>query len=262
MRRPCRWTSFSRREIAANENIELTALQTLFVRNHNQIAAQLAKSHPLWTDEQLYQEARKLNIAEYQSMVYNEWIPAVLGQKALTAYKGYDSSVDASIANEFSTVAFRFGHSLLSGEIERHTNSGTDMTGDPTGDADISLAEDFFDPYLLNPSGAVDPLTGHTSSDIGAILKGEADGDSQAMDLMAINDVRNLLFGNGGLGGEDLIARDVQRDRDNGIADYNTWRRRAGPAGRHQLRADHQQCAGATGTRGGVSGRGQYDRCL
>src|SRR5205807_2948675 len=72
--------------------------------------------------------------------------------------------------------------------------------------------------------GIVDPLTGHTSSDIGAILKAEADGNSQAMDLLAINDVRNLLFGNGGLGGQDLIARDVQRDRDNGIPDYNTLR--------------------------------------
>lgn len=44
------------------------------------------------------------------------------------------------------------------------------------------------------------------------------------MDLLAIADVRNLLFGNGGLGGQDLIARDVQRARDHGIPDYNTLR--------------------------------------
>ena len=69
----------------------------------------------------------------------------------------------------------------------------------------------------------MDPLTGHTASSIDAVLKGDADGDSQAMDTQAINEVRDLLFGNGG-GGQDLIARDIQRGRDNGLPDYNTMR--------------------------------------
>ena len=55
-----------------NENVELTALQTTVSRNHNRIAAQL-QSNPTWTDEQLFQEARKLNIAEYQSIIYNDY---------------------------------------------------------------------------------------------------------------------------------------------------------------------------------------------
>ena len=214
---------FAAGDVRANENIELTALQTLFMRNHNRIANQLHAAHPGWGDEQLYQEARKLNIAQYQGIVYNEWIPAVLGTNALPRYTGYKANVNATISNEFSTVAFRFGHSLLSANIERATNQGTDIP-DAAGGSAIPLAEDFFDPYLLNASGVIDPLTGHTSSDIGAILKGDADGVSQANDLMAINDVRNLLFGNGGFGGEDLIARDIQRDRDNGIPDYNALR--------------------------------------
>ena len=69
----------------------------------------------------------------------------------------------------------------------------------------------------------MDPLTGHTASSIDAVLKGDADGDSQAMDTLAINEVQDLLFGNGG-GGQDLIARDIQRGRDNGLPDYNTMR--------------------------------------
>jgi hypothetical protein len=207
-----------------NENIELTALQTLFMRNHNRVAGLVQQANPTWSDEQIYQEARKLNIAEYQNIVYNGWIPAVLGTHALTSYTGYNPKVNATISNEFSTVAFRFGHSLLSSEIERSTNNGADIADVSPAGADISLAQDFFDPYLLNPTGAVDPLTGHTSTDIGAVLKGEADGVSQANDLLAINDVRNLLFGDGGFGGEDLMARDVQRDRDNGIPDYNSLR--------------------------------------
>jgi peroxidase len=211
-------------DVRGNENIELTALQTLFVRNHNLIANQLHQEHPGWSDEQLYQEARKINIAEYQYITYTQYLPDLLGPNALPAYRGYNPNVDASIATEFSTVAFRFGHSLLSGDIERHGNDGQDIN--VTGGADIDLAEDFFDPNLLDPTGAVDPLTGQGSSDIGPILKANADGNSQAMDLLAIDEVRNLLFANGGLqdNGQDLMARDVERARDNGIGTYNQVR--------------------------------------
>jgi hypothetical protein len=221
---------FAAGDVRANENVELTALQTLFVRNHNLIASQLQKEHPDWTDEQLYQEARKINIAEYQNIVYTQYLPDLLGPGALPAYTGYDPSVNPSIATEFSTVAFRFGHSLLSSQIERQDNNGQDvLPNDPAG-ATISLATDFFDPNVLNPAGVTDPLTGHTSTDIGPILKGDADGVAQADDLLAINDVRNLLFANGGLqdNGQDLIARDVQRARDDGIGSYNQVRQAYG----------------------------------
>lgn len=216
-------------DVRGNENVELTALQTLFVRNHNRIASQLQKSHPTWSDEQLFQEARKLNIAEYQSITYNYYLPDLLGRNAIRPYSGYHSNVNPAIATEFSTVAFRFGHSMLDNEIERHTNNGTDITTDPTG-ASISLAQDFFDANLLNPAGVTDPFTGHTSTDIGPILKANADGIAQATDLMAVNDVRNLLFGNGGQtdNGLDLMARDVERARDDGIGSYNQLRQAYG----------------------------------
>jgi hypothetical protein len=213
-------------DVRGNENVELTALQTLFVRNHNRIASDLRQEHPDWSDEQLYQEARKLNIAMYQEITYTEYLPDLLGRNALPAYSGYNPGVDPAIASEFSTVAFRFGHSLLSGGIERQGNNGQDvLPNDPAG-ASISLATDFFDPNVLNPNGAVDPLTGHTSTDIGPILKADADGNAQAMDLLAIGDVRNLLFANGGQtdNGQDLIARDIERARDDGIGTYNQVR--------------------------------------
>ena len=207
-----------------NENLELTVLETLFVRNHNRLATELQQLHPDWSDEQLYQKARKLNIAEYQSIVYNEWIPAVLGINALPTYAGYDPTVNASIATEFSTVAFRFGHSLLSADIARDNNLGLPIADVNPDGSTIPLAEDFFVPGLLNPNGVEDQFTDHTSSDIGPVLKAMADGNSQAMDVLAVDDVRNLLFGNGIEGGQDLIARDIQRGRDDGIPDYNTLR--------------------------------------
>ncbi len=213
-------------DVRGNENVELTALQTLFVRNHNLIAGELHAAHPTWTDEQLYQEARKINIAEYQYITYTQYLPDLLGPNALPSYTGYNPRVDAAIATEFSTVAFRFGHSMLSGGIERQGNDGQDISGDPTGDASLSLATDFFDPNVLNPNGVIDPLTGHISTDIGAILKGDADGDANATDLMAIHEIRNLLFANGGLtdNGQDLMARDIERAREDGIGSYNDLR--------------------------------------
>ncbi len=213
-----------------NENLELTALQTLFLDNHNRIAAELQKENPTWTDQQLFDEARKLNIAEYQSIIYNEWIPAVLGQNALPAYTGYNPNVNATIADEFSTVAFRFGHSLLSGQIERQGNDGQAVAGD------VPLEQDFFDPNLLSGQGqptTVDPLTGLTSTSIGAILKGDADGVSQASDVDTINEVRDELFNEvvPGVGyGQDLIALDIQRGRDQGIGSYNEVRQALGLA--------------------------------
>jgi hypothetical protein len=208
-------------DVRGNENIELTALQTLFVRNHNRLADQLHVSHPLWGDEQLYQEARLINIAQYQVIAYTQYIPDILGPNALPAYAGYDPTVNPSISTEFSTVAFRFGHSMLSNQIQRHTNRGLDINA--VGGAPINLAVDFFDANLINPSGAVDPLTGQSASDIGPVLKGDADGNGQATDPLVVNEVRSLLFGNG-QGGMDLLARDIQRDRDHGIGTYNQLR--------------------------------------
>jgi hypothetical protein len=214
---------FAAGDIRANENIELTAVQTLFMRNHNRIAAELQREHPRWSDEQLYQEARKLNIATEEIITYTEFLPAILGPNALPAYAGYNPNVNPGIATEFSTVGFRFGHSLLSGTIGRDTNDGVGIADVNPGGAGVDLAQDFFDPNLISATPGTDPLTGHTTSTIGAILKADADANASENDLLMIRQVRNLLFGNSA-GGEDLIARDIQRTRDHGIGTYNDVR--------------------------------------
>jgi len=207
-------------DVRANENTELTSLTTLFVRNHNAIAAELQQENPTWTDEQIFQEARKLNIAEYQNIIYTQYLPALLGPSYAPAYTGYNPSVNSSIATEFSTVAFRFGHSMLNNTIERDGNNGASV-------GNVPLAVDFFDPNLVNPSGAIDPFTGLAGTDIGAYLKGDADSSSQAVDAMAVSSVRDDLFETGTgqtAGGEDLISRDIWRARDDGIGNYNQVR--------------------------------------
>lgn len=66
--------------------------------------------------------------AETQHIVYNEWLPGILGSKVTARYElyprksgftEYDASVDATTPNEFSAVAFRFGHSLTNNSFLR-----------------------------------------------------------------------------------------------------------------------------------------------
>jgi hypothetical protein len=184
----------------------------------------LQKEHPRWSDEQLYQEARKLNIATEEIITYTEFLPALLGPNALPAYTGYRPNVDPAIATEFSTVAFRFGHSLLSGTVGRDTNDGLGIADVNPNGSGVDLAEDFFDPNLISATPGTDPFTGHTTSGIGAILKADADANANENDLLTIRQIRNLLLADGNVVNQDLIARDIQRTRDHGIGTYNDVR--------------------------------------
>src|SRR5262249_26597454 len=113
----------------------------------------------------------------------------------------------------------RFAHSQLDNGVDRLGNNGLDVAG-----GGVDLAAAFFNPTLINPAGVTDPISGLASTDIDAILKGGASGDAQEVDLLAVRDIRNLLFGPPGAGGSDLIARDIQRGRDHGLTDYNSVR--------------------------------------
>src|SRR5260370_40530080 len=85
---------------------------------------------------------------------YTGYLPSILGPNALPAFTGYKTNVNAAIATEFSTVGFRFGHSLLSTTVGRDNNDGTGITDvNPNGSA-IHPTEDFFRPDLLNPRRA------------------------------------------------------------------------------------------------------------
>lgn len=197
-------------DVRANENPLLTSFHTLFVREHNRQCDLLALAHPDWTDEELYQYARKIVGALVQAIVYEEWLPAM--GVHLTPYTGYQSDVNPGLLNVFTGAAFRLGHTLLNSQIQRLDNNGAIL---PEGN--LLLREGFFNPSIVIESGGIEPF-----------IKGMAVQIQQSMDPKVVNDVRNFLFGPPGAGGLDLASININRGRERGLADFNTVRENFG----------------------------------
>ena len=110
------------------------------MREHNRLAASYAAANPKLSDEQIYQQARQMVIAEIQSITYNEFLPAAARPKRDLRPIAVTTPVNPGIANEFSTAAFRFGHSMLDNDVEFLDNNGNDVADD------MPLADAFFNP--------------------------------------------------------------------------------------------------------------------
>lgn len=66
-------------DVRVNQNTGLTVLTIVMVREHNRLADGLRKINSHWTDERIFHEARRINIAENQHITYYEWMPILLG---------------------------------------------------------------------------------------------------------------------------------------------------------------------------------------
>ena len=163
---------------------------------------------PRFTDDAIYEATRTWVGALIQVITYKEFLPVLLGSDALKQYTGYDSSVNPGIRNEFSTAAYRFGHSMLSPELLRLRKNSK-----PIPEGNLSMRNAFFAPSRITDEGGIDPL-----------LRGLARNRAQEVDAYIIDDVRNFLFGQPGSGGFDLASMNLQRGRDHGLPSYNDVR--------------------------------------
>jgi hypothetical protein len=198
-------------DVRANENVLLSSMHTIFVREHNRWTDVLKAQHPGWSDETLYQEAKLRTSAILQSITYEEWLPSM--GIILPAYAGYSPNLDPSIIMSFSSAAFRLGHTMLNSNIKRMMENCEEH---PNGD--LTLMSAFFNPIMVLQDGGVEPL-----------LRGMAAQDMQEVDGKMIDDVRNFLFGAPGSGiGMDLASINIQRGREMGLPDFNSVRKTFG----------------------------------
>lgn len=203
-------TLFLAGDVRANEQLGLIVMHTLWVREHNRLAREIAATefagadlHAPHVDEAIYQRARAVVAALLQKITYYEWLPALIGYGILPDYEGYNPDADPQSANEFTAAAFRIGHTMLPPFY---------LPTDPSGNASrVSLLEAFFNPAYIGTHG------------IDGILRGQTRHLQQEIDRFIVGEVRNFLFGPMA-GGLDLPAFNLQRGRDHGVADFNTVR--------------------------------------
>ncbi|MCH9648945.1 MAG: peroxiredoxin [Deltaproteobacteria bacterium] len=198
-------------DFRANEQVGLTAMHTLFVREHNFWANRLRRTIPELDGEQIYQYAKAIVNAELQRITYREFLPVLLGPDPLPPYRGYRPGVQPGISNLFAGAAYRFGHSMLSPQLQRLDDNGEEISA-----GHLSLADAFFSPAALSDYG-IEP-----------ILRGLARQTAQEIDNQVVDEVRNFLFGPPGSGGFDLASLNIQRGRDHGLPSFNQLRRDLG----------------------------------
>jgi hypothetical protein len=228
-------------DIRANENQALTSTHTLFAREHNRIVSLLPDT---LTEEEKFQIARRIVIAEQQFVTYNEYLPAM--GVTLPAYDGYDPRINTDLSNEFATVGYR-AHSFIHGEIETETDLdrytpeelaefeelGLELAieGDEVEIA-IPLNLAFFNPDLVE------------MIELGPMLRGLGLEAQYKNDEQIDNQLRSILFeipveGNEDCldgpelpacfdGVNDLAAIDIERGFDHGMPSYNQLRQAYG----------------------------------
>jgi len=205
----------------ANEQPGLTAMHTIWLRQHNLIAEKLSLINPHWTEETAFQETRKIVIGMLQHITYREFLPLVLGPAAAKVFElrlqrtgyfhGYNDSIDGTIPNSFGTAAFRFGHSLVQPRLHRCDEAHKEMPYK----IDLSLE-------LMSPSNL------HNLGEVDRISLGLSSQRSQRRDEFITSELTNHLFRTQGHKGLDLAAINIQRGRDHGISPYLKWREACG----------------------------------
>lgn len=198
-----------------NQHPALQVMHTVFIRRHNQHATALFYVNPYWSDERIYQEARRITIAELQHITYNEYLPIIFGPTLMEyfslnpkqyGYTDYEPTTDPTSWNDYATSACRFGHSQIQGFASVVSTYGRKHNSSEEG---YWLKDKFFDPSYL------------WEGQIDGILIGLLKDHSKSVDPYVSDDIRNYLFRRKGQRfGSDLIARNIQRGRDHGIPGY------------------------------------------
>lgn len=234
---------FAAGDIRTNEQIMLASFHTLFMREHNRLVTQqirtsqsnvpqatLNQCPPGTTFEQvqadpavaaacelIYQLARRVNIAQWQKLVFVEYFDSwhnldqeIGGPNSLPPFV-YNDTLSPDIDIFFSTVTYRFGHTGVVNYVAR-----LDPAEGSTMDS-VFLGNAFFNPGAVVRDGGADTL-----------LNGAANQCHERRDSFIVSGIRNFLFGMipdaPDSDNMDLPSFNIERGRDHEVALYNDAR--------------------------------------
>jgi peroxidase len=107
----------------------------------------------------------------------------------------------------FATAAFRFGHTLVANHLESYNRLGSRV-------AALPITHTQFAPYAMYDNTTVETF-----------VRGLTTQPAQAFDTAFAPELTGHLFQEEGESfGMDLVALNIQRGRDHGLAGYMAWR--------------------------------------
>lgn len=230
----------------ANENIGLTAVHHIFHSEHNRLVEHtkdvVLQSNDLaflnewlavdvaalpttqaqidalvWDGERLFQAAKFGTEMQYQHTVFEDFARKIQPNiDFFVVPDGYHADINPSIVAEFAHVVYRFGHSMLTEQIDR-------LDATFTNDQ-ISLINGFLNPFAFD--------AGHTVADniaAGDIIRGMTRQVGNEIDEFVTSALRNNLLGLP----LDLATINLARGRDTGVPSLNAARREFFEASSH-----------------------------
>eukprot|EP00092_Neocalanus_flemingeri_P003871 GFUD01004168.1.p1 GENE.GFUD01004168.1~~GFUD01004168.1.p1 ORF type:complete len:424 (+),score=61.01 GFUD01004168.1:976-2247(+) len=230
----------------ANMHPWILSVQTMFLREHNRLAQQIQSklNKNNWEnqknncerygmDECVFQNARRIVIAEYQHIIFSEFLPLVLGNDTMAKYHLYTNATseykkhtNPTVYNGFQTAAMRFGHSMVhqGGLALQNLTSGGNLS------ETLSFRYNFFNDtryHFENGSG------------YSQILGGMSIQGCQHFDRHVTKGLTDQLYNVRGLKkyGDDLASRNIQRGRDHGLPGYLRYRKFCGLEGHDDISA-------------------------
>ncbi|KAI8847800.1 heme peroxidase [Chytridium lagenaria] len=107
----------------ANRTPQILAIHIVLLREHQRRAREIKAVYPNWSDEQIYQRARRWVIAIIQKITYEQYLPVVLGEP-LARYTAYNDTINPQADIFFTNVAMRYGHSAIAQLVMRYEENG------------------------------------------------------------------------------------------------------------------------------------------
>uniref|UniRef100_A0A8C0R5N9 NAD(P)H oxidase (H2O2-forming) n=1 Tax=Canis lupus dingo TaxID=286419 RepID=A0A8C0R5N9_CANLU len=193
-----------------NRDPFLQALGLLWFRYHNLCAQRLARQHPHWGDEELFQHARKRVIATYQNIALYEWLPSFL-QRAPVKYAGEGPELLPDFRTPWpqSSLPFYLHFRNASCHFQEVINRNSS----------ISRALRVCNSYWSRKHPNL-----RRAEDVDALLLGMASQIAEREDHVVVEDVLDFWPGSLKFSRTDHVAGCLQRGRDLGLPSYTKAR--------------------------------------